>query len=163
MGKCAVVRHRGRYSAGHNPAMAGKIFISYRRDDSAPHALAVAGYLENTFGKRNIFIDIDRLRAGLKYKHRQCKVMLAIIGPNWIDARDEETGSHRLDDPEDWVRVEIERASARSIPVIGLAVRRIFALRQAKALASIVKKRGTGESNGSDAGQALRSPARSRR
>jgi hypothetical protein len=48
--------------------MAGKIFINYRRDDSAPHALAVAGYLENTFGKRNIFIDIDRLRAGLKFR-----------------------------------------------------------------------------------------------
>src|SRR6516162_11334213 len=46
-----------------NPVMAGKIFINYRRDDSASHALAVAGYLENTFCKRNIFIDIVCLRA----------------------------------------------------------------------------------------------------
>jgi hypothetical protein len=104
--------------------MAGKIFINYRRDDSAPHALNVAQYLENTFGKRNIFIDIDRLRAGLKFrtvledKLGQCKVMLAIIGPNWIDARDGKTGSRRIDNPEDWVRVEIERALARNIPVI---------------------------------------------
>jgi formylglycine-generating enzyme required for sulfatase activity len=106
--------------------MAGKIFINYRRDDSASHALNVAQYLENTFGKRNIFIDIDRLRAGLKFKTvledklGQCKVMLAIIGPNWVDARD--GGSRRIDNPEDWVRVEIERALARNIPVIPVLV-----------------------------------------
>ena len=106
--------------------MAGKIFINYRRDDSASHALAVAGYLENKFGKRNIFIDIDRLRAGLKFrtvledKLGQCKVMLAIIGPNWVDARD--GGSRRIDNPEDWVRLEIERALARKIPVIPVLV-----------------------------------------
>jgi formylglycine-generating enzyme required for sulfatase activity len=104
--------------------MAGKIFINYRRDDSASHALAVARYL----GKRNIFIDIHRLQPGLKFKTvledklRQCKVMLAIIGPNWVDARDEKTGNRRIDDPEDWVRVEIERALARRIPVIPVLV-----------------------------------------
>ena len=102
--------------------MAGKIFINYRRDDSASHALTVAQYFENKFGKSNIFIDVDRLRAGLKYKFRQCKVMLAIIGPNWVDARDEKTGNRRIDDPEDWVRVEIERALARKIPVIPVLV-----------------------------------------
>jgi hypothetical protein len=104
--------------------MAGKIFINYRRDDSASHALAVARYL----GKRNIFIDIHRLQPGLKFKTvledklRQCKVMLAIIGPNWVDARDEKTGNRPIDDPEDWVRVEIERALARKIPVIPVLV-----------------------------------------
>ena len=105
-----------------NPVMAGKIFINYRRDDSASHALAVAQYFEKKFGKSNIFIDVDRLRAGLKYKLRQCKVMLAIIGPNWVDARDEKTGNRRIDDPEDWVRVEIERALAQKIPVIPVLV-----------------------------------------
>jgi formylglycine-generating enzyme required for sulfatase activity len=48
--------------------------------------------------------------------------MLAIIGPNWVDARDEKTGNRRIDDPEDWVRVEIERALARKIPVIPVLV-----------------------------------------
>jgi hypothetical protein len=101
--------------------MAGKIFINYRRDDSAPHALAIAGY----FGKRNIFIDVD-LQAGLKFrtvledKLAQCKVVLAIIGPNWVDAHD--GGSRRIDNPEDWVRVEIERALARNIPVIPVLI-----------------------------------------
>jgi formylglycine-generating enzyme required for sulfatase activity len=108
--------------------MAGKIFINYRRDDSAAEALNVAQYLENRFGKSSIFIDIDRLRAGQKFatvledKLGQCKVMLAIIGPNWIDARDEKSGTRRLDNPEDWVRLEIERSLARNIPVIPVLV-----------------------------------------
>jgi TIR domain len=108
--------------------MAGKIFINYRRDDSAAEALTVAQYLENVFGKSNIFIDIDRLHAGQKFanvlenKLSQCKVMLAIIGPNWVDARDEKTGSRRIDNPEDWVRLEIERCLARNIPVIPVLV-----------------------------------------
>src|SRR6516162_7928694 len=49
-------------------------------------------------------------------------IMLAIIGPNWVDARDEKTGNRRIDDPEDWVRVEIERALAQKIPVIPVLV-----------------------------------------
>src|SRR6516162_2273813 len=98
--------------------MAGKIFINYRRDDSDAYALAVARYL----GKRNIFIDVDRFKTVLEDKLRQCKVMLAIIGPNWVDARDEKTGNRRIDDPEDWVRVEIERALAQKIPVIPVLV-----------------------------------------
>jgi hypothetical protein len=108
--------------------MAGKIFINYRRDDSAPYALAIAGYLEKKFGKHNIFIDVDHMLPGLKFKTvlenklRQCRVMLAITRPNWVDARDEKTGSRRIDDPEDWVRLEIERALARNIPVIPVLV-----------------------------------------
>ncbi len=101
--------------------MVGKIFINYRRDDSASQALNIAQYLESKFGKSSIFIDIDRLHAGQKFpsvledKLGQCKVMLAIIGPNWLDARDE-TGERRLGNPEDWVRLEIERSLARNVP-----------------------------------------------
>jgi hypothetical protein len=108
--------------------MAGKIFINYRRDDSAPHALNVPQYLENIFGRRNIFIDIDRLRAGQKFgavledKLGQCKVMLAIIGPSWVGAREPETSGRRLDNPKDWVRLEIDRSVARNIPVIPVLV-----------------------------------------
>lgn len=107
--------------------MPGRIFVNYRRDDSASQALNVAQYLENVFGKNSIFIDIDRLRAGQKFpavledKLEQSKVMLAIIGPNWLEVRDER-GSRRLDDPSDWVRLEIERSLARNIPVIPVLV-----------------------------------------
>jgi hypothetical protein len=107
--------------------MAGKIFINYRRGESASEALNVAQYFERTFGKSNVFIDIDHLRAGqpfpamLENKLDQCKVMLAIIGPNWVDTCDE-SGSRRLNNPEDWVRLEIERSLARKIPVIPVLV-----------------------------------------
>jgi len=116
--------------------MPGKIFVNYRRGtDAAPElklgaaqALNVAQYLENRFGKSRVFIDIDRLRAGQKFpvvlesKLSECAVMLAVIGPGWLDARDQETGARRLDNPEDWVRLEIERALARDIPVIPVLV-----------------------------------------
>jgi len=116
--------------------MPGKIFVNYRRgNDAAPElklgaaqALNVAQYLENRFGKSRVFIDIDRLRAGQKFpvvlesKLSECAVMLAVIGPGWLGARDQDTGARRLENPEDWVRLEIERALARDIPVIPVLV-----------------------------------------
>src|SRR5262245_58499099 len=95
--------------------MAGRIFVNYRRDDSASHALNVAQYLEATFANRNVFLDIDRMRAGqsfpnvLRERLSVSKVMLAVIGPNWLDLRNEQ-GQRRLDDPSDWVRLEIAAA-----------------------------------------------------
>ena len=98
--------------------MPGKIFINYRRDDSAPHALNIAQYMERIFGSRKVFIDIDRIQLGeqfetlLERRLSECTVMLAIIGPRWSEARDE-SGARRLDNPHDWVRLEIARALAR--------------------------------------------------
>ena len=107
--------------------MARRIFVNHRRDDSAPHALNVAQYLEREFGGANVFLDIDRLRAGEKFSRvleerlAASAVMIAIIGPQWLTATDDE-GQRRLDDPEDWVRMEISRALARGIPVIPVLV-----------------------------------------
>jgi TIR domain/Sel1 repeat len=107
--------------------MAGKIFINYRRDDSASHALNVAQYLERMFGTRNVFIDIDRIAAGenfhsvLERRLARCKVMLTVVGPGWLDARSDE-GLRRIDDPDDWVRLEIVRALDRGIVVIPVLV-----------------------------------------
>lgn len=107
--------------------MAGKIFVNYRRDDSASQALNVAQYLEREFGSANVFLDIDRLRAGQKFPQvleerlTQSRVMLAVIGPSWLTVSNE-AGERRLDDPEDWVRLEISRALARGIPVIPVLV-----------------------------------------
>jgi TIR domain len=107
--------------------MAAKIFISYRRDDSAPHALSIAQYLERTFGARNVFIDVDRLRAGqtfpavLEEKLAGCRVMLVVIGPTWLTVTDD-NGIRRLNDPADWVRLEITRALARGVSVIPVLV-----------------------------------------
>ena len=103
--------------------MGGKIFLNYRRDENAERALAIASYLERKFGSSRVFIDIDSLRAGqnfpdeLEKRLAACDVMLTLIGPSWLGARNE-AGTRRLDDPQDWVRLEIERALARKIIVI---------------------------------------------
>ncbi len=108
--------------------MAGKIFVNYRRDDSASQALNVAQYLESTFGKNSVFIDVDRLRAGenfpavLEDTLSRCAVMLTIIGPQWLKLDNHQTNTRRIDNPEDWVRLEIERALARKVPVIPVLI-----------------------------------------
>jgi len=103
--------------------MGRKIFVNYRRDDSAAHALNIAQYLEREFGSPNVFIDVDRIRSGqafaqvLAEKLGDCAVLIAVIGPSWLNVKDE-TGRRRIDDAEDWVRLEIEQALARKIAVI---------------------------------------------
>lgn len=68
------------------------------------------------------FID-KNLRAGqnfpeeLKKQLAACTKMITLIGPKWLDVTNE-AGARRLDDPQDWVRREIESALARKIVVI---------------------------------------------
>jgi hypothetical protein len=106
--------------------VAGKIFISYRREDAAANALGVSQYLANEFGRRNVFLDID-MRAGTKFplfleqRLAQCKVMLVLIGPDWLNSSDEQ-GRRRLDIPDDWVRLEIAHALKRGVTVIPVCV-----------------------------------------
>lgn len=80
--------------------MSGKIFINYRRDDSAASALGIGQYLAQEFGRRNVFIDVD-IGAGAEFpvvlerRLAECKVLLAVIGPNWLErtaAEPERTG-----------------------------------------------------------------------
>jgi TIR domain len=106
--------------------MPNKLFISYRREDSAANAIGIGQYLENRFGRKNVFIDVD-MRAGSKFPEvlernlSECKVMLVLIGPGWLNACDDQ-GRRRLDSPDDWVRLEIARALNRGITVIPVRV-----------------------------------------
>jgi hypothetical protein len=106
--------------------MANKIFVSYRREDSAGNALGISQYLEREFGRKNVFIDID-LRAGARFpivleqRLRECGVVLVLIGPHWLEARDAD-GNRRLDNSDDWVRLEISSALKREITVIPVLV-----------------------------------------
>jgi hypothetical protein len=106
--------------------MPRKIFISYRRQDSGANALGIGQYLEHEFGRRNVFIDVD-MRAGARFptvleqRLAECKVMLVLIGPGWLNATDEQ-GRRRLDDPDDWVRLEISHALRRDVAVIPVRV-----------------------------------------
>jgi hypothetical protein len=103
--------------------MATKVFISYRRDDSAGHAGRVHDRLEREFGRDLLFMDVDAVPLGVNFvkvlseEVAKCDVLLAVIGPNWLNARDED-GNRRLDNPHDFVRIEIGAALRRNIPVI---------------------------------------------
>jgi hypothetical protein len=103
--------------------MATKVFISYRRDDSAGHAGRVHDRLEREFGRDLLFMDVDGVPLGVNFvkvlsdEVAKCDVLLAVIGPNWLNARDED-GNRRLDNPHDFVRIEIGAALQRNILVI---------------------------------------------
>src|SRR6516162_1171169 len=103
--------------------MAAKVFISYRREDSAAYAGRIRDRLEREFGRDLLFIDVDGIPLGanfvkvLREEITKCSVLLAVIGPRWLDARDED-GTRRLDNPEDFVRIEIAVALQREIPTI---------------------------------------------
>jgi hypothetical protein len=107
--------------------MAGKIFLSYRREDAAGFALALFGRLEQSFPVGSLFMDVEGgIGAGqdfvrvIEEQVGACDVMLALIGPDWLTVTDE-AGRPRLENPEDFVRIEVESAlrfSKRVIPVL---------------------------------------------
>jgi hypothetical protein len=107
--------------------MAGKIFINYRRDDSISTAGRLQDRLAQTFGRKNLFMDVDHIPAGVDFVDHlnsqvaACDVFLAVIGPNWVDAKDD-SGRRRFDNPNDYVTVEIAAALARNIRVIPVLV-----------------------------------------
>jgi formylglycine-generating enzyme required for sulfatase activity len=107
-------------------AVAGKIFINYRRGDDAGFAQALFAHLTQAFPPEALFMDVDNIEPGLDFVRvlneqvAQCDVLISVIGKDWIEARDE-AGTRRLDNPDDFVRVEIESAlnqDKRVIPVL---------------------------------------------
>ena len=106
--------------------MAGKIFINYRRGDDPGHTGRLFDRLQDVFAPGQLFLDVDNIAPGLDFvrvlndRVAECDIVLAVIGKNWLDARDAK-GARRLDDPDDFVRVEITSALAqdkRVIPVL---------------------------------------------
>ena len=97
--------------------MAGT-FISYRREDAAGYAGRLRESLERKLGAARVFRDVDTLRPGqdfvqaIEARLADCAVMLAVIGREWAGARDL-AGARRLDEPFDFVRIEIAAALAR--------------------------------------------------
>ena len=107
--------------------MSGGIFVSYRRDDAKHAAGRLVDRLEKSFSRDQLFFDIDNIEPGvdfvrvLKEQVQRCDVLLAVIGPGWVDSRDA-SGARRLDSPKDFVRIEVEAALARDIRVIPVLV-----------------------------------------
>jgi hypothetical protein len=102
--------------------MAPKVFISYRRDDCADEAHAIALFLAKEFGHKRVLLDVD-MRSGTDFPRElrkwlaKCKLLLVLIGPGWLNAQSKQ-GGRRLDDPQDWVRLEVAGALARGATVI---------------------------------------------
>lgn len=106
---------------------AGRIFISYRREDSAGYAGRLSDALESRFGAGRVFRDVDDISPGEDFVQRletalaDCVVLLAVIGRKWATAADSR-GQRRLDDPQDYVRVEIATALQRDLRVVPVLV-----------------------------------------
>jgi hypothetical protein len=104
-----------------------RIFMSYRRDDSRAISGRIYDRLVEAFGEENIFKDVDRIPPGstfadvLETELSKCNVLLIIIGQKWVSIADKE-GRRRLEDPHDFVRIEVEKGLDRPgmlvIPVL---------------------------------------------
>lgn len=103
------------------------IFINYRRDDSAGYAGRLHERLTSAFGTQSVFMDLDDIAPGVNFVSTieegvaACDVMLVLVGKRWLDARDT-SGQRRLDDPADFVRIEIAKGLARNVRVIPVLI-----------------------------------------
>jgi hypothetical protein len=105
-----------------------RVFISYRRDDSLEVVGRIYDRLVQHFGRQTIFKDMDSIQAGVDFREAlnesvgRADVLLAVIGDRWLSIAGTD-GKRRLDNPQDFVRLEIETALQREIVVIPLLVR----------------------------------------
>jgi hypothetical protein len=104
-----------------------RIFLSYRRSDSAGWAGRLHDSLGRLLPSMPVFMDVESIPPGADFKQfiadkvSRCSLLIALIGPQWSDARDEE-GHRRLDSPEDFTRIEVESALKSGIWVIPVLV-----------------------------------------
>src|SRR6516162_5515332 len=103
--------------------MRGKIFINYRREGTIETAGRLYDRLAQAFGHENLFVDFlgADLKARLNDQLPMCQAFLTVIGPSWLDAKDE-AGRRRIHSPDDFVALEIAAALAHNIPVIPILV-----------------------------------------
>jgi TIR domain len=107
--------------------MGRAIFISYRRDDSEGEAGRLFDDLVRAFGEDSVFMDVAGINPGIDFRKAiddnvaTCGVLLAMIGPQWATIGNS-AGQRRLDDENDFVRLEIASALKRDVPVIPVLV-----------------------------------------
>lgn len=100
-----------------------KIFISYRREDSAAYVGRLFDELQRKFGRSTVFMDIDSIEPGQPFAEqiatsmKSATVVLVAIGRRWLEVTDS-GGRRRIDIQEDFVRLEIETALASNLRVI---------------------------------------------
>lgn len=110
------------------PEVDVRVFISYRRDDADGHAGRLRDWLARRFGEERVFLDVAGIDPGEDFVDKldaelaRCDIVLVVIGRQWLAITDDD-GRRKLDNPEDWVRVEVATALERRIPVVPVLVR----------------------------------------
>jgi len=105
-----------------------RLFISYRRNDSIGITGRIYDRLQTHFGQASVFMDVDSVPLGVDFRRylteavSRCDALLAIIGDQWIEVRQQ--SARRLDDPGDFVRIEIEAALTHNLLVIPVLIGR---------------------------------------
>ena len=103
--------------------VSARIFISYRREDTAYPAGWLFDRLASRYGRTQVFKDIDSIDLGDDFVEMitaavgSCDVLLALIGSRWLTITDQ-SGQRRLVNPGDFVRLEIESALARNVRIV---------------------------------------------
>lgn len=106
-----------------NGRAALRVFISYRREDSAGYAGRLHDSLSSHLPAADVFMDVGGIELGVDFTTAIanavaiCDVLLALIGPRWMTA-DTTAGNRRLDEPDDYVVAEIAAALERDLRVI---------------------------------------------
>jgi hypothetical protein len=102
------------------------IFISYRRDDAPGYAGRLYDRLAAHFGAEHVFMDVQGIEPGVDFVDAieralgSCEILIVLIGKDWLAA--DKAGRRRLDDPNDFVRVETATALGRGIRVVPVLV-----------------------------------------
>jgi hypothetical protein len=103
------------------------VFVSYRRDDVPDATDRLAKSLIDVLGDERVFLDVDTIEIGAPFADviekwvGRCDVLLAVIGHGWLTATDD-AGERRLENPKDYVRLEIEAGLSRDIRVVPVLV-----------------------------------------
>jgi hypothetical protein len=106
----------------------GRIFLSYRREDTSGYAGRLFDHLKRHFGKDRVFMDISNIEPGVDFVESiekaldSCDAFLVLIGKNWLDCRNA-SGERRLDDPDDFIRIETSTALKRNVRVFPVLVK----------------------------------------
>ena len=110
------------------PEVSREVFISYRRDDASSEGGRLADAIRHRFGEDSVFMDTSDIRLGEQWPEtlrgavQNATVVLVVIGPEWLVARGE-YGRRRVDDPNDWVRQEIQLGLEHGKMIMPLLVR----------------------------------------
>jgi hypothetical protein len=104
-----------------------RVFVSYRRDDVPDATDRLTDSLREQLGPEQVFVDVDNIEIGADFAEiigdwvARCDVLLAVIGRSWLEVTDGE-GRPRIEDPDDYVRLEIEAALHRDVRVVPVLI-----------------------------------------